>query len=264
MRIRTLWMFIGLMVMPGTAVAQWTDCPGTYAGTNCNDPGWTVCSMSGTDITCDFAATSTRNLIYVVTESSVAYAYGTYDVTGTPVDFCCQFNSSTNVKIWGGLGADLVCLTDADVHHCSDNDGGGSQVFSGDSYISTGEGDDRIDTAVWGAHSDTVLSGSENDLVSVYDGDDFVSCGQGDDVASGGDGADAMCGDTGLDELYGNSGPDCLCHEDAVWPHGPDYSPDYVAGGTGVDEGYWYNLPSENDTDDGSISMLEECNCDCP
>jgi hypothetical protein len=255
-------MILACLALPGTALAVWTDCPGAYAGTNCNDPGWTVCSLSGPDIVCDFAATNTRNLIYVVTESSVAYAYGTYDLSGTPIDFCCQFNTFTDVKIWGGIDTDLVCLTDDNVHHCSDNDGGGTQVFSGDSYISTGEGADRIDTAVTGAHVDTVLSGSEDDLVSVYDGDDFVSCGSGDDVASGGDGADAMCGGTDADELYGNAGPDCLCHEDPGT--GPDGSPDFLAGQAGVDEGYWYTPWPDYDTDDGSITMLEECDCACP
>jgi Ca2+-binding RTX toxin-like protein len=220
-------------------------------------------------------------------------------VTNTNVAFCCSFATYTDLEIYGGSGVDLICLTDASIHHCNDETGDAvADVFDSDSYIECGSGNDRVDTAVSGVHVDEVYGESGEDIIVTYNGaddidggadDDTIDCGDGPDKAFGGAGDDTIyggigadqligganndeiygqsgdddiCGSTGADTLYGGANDDCICHNESGQVS--DGVSDYLEGSTGADQGFWWPGTPDFDTDDGSITLLETCTCDCP
>ena len=210
----TLIIAVGLIVIPSTSHAQaWTDCPGAYSGALCDDPGYYVCDNDGSTVTCTLTANDDE--IYVVAENGSPWAYGTTDIGGTPVMFCCHpvalemGVAPMDLEIYAGYGHDDICLTDETRDHCTSNDTANPN-WTDQSYIFGNYGNDRINTASAGTYYDEVDGHNGNDTIRSFLGDDDINGGEGDDWLYGGGGADNIQGDAGVDNLFGDAGADTM------------------------------------------------------
>ena len=118
----------------------------------------------------------------------------------------------SDARLFGGLGNDVLTLTDANYYGSSD-----AGVAHGE------EGDDRL---TGGNGNDFLAGDSGNDELSGGGNDDMLNGGAGNDALDGGMGLDTLDGGDGDDSLLGGAGADML-------KGGPGN--DTLEGGTGLD-----------------------------
>ncbi len=221
-------------VVASPAWATWVDCPGVYAGADCDPDAYDVCAVNAGKIECDL--TDHDDEIYLVTQDGNLWAYGTVHIgEGSQEYFCCDAaelgTSVVEAEIDTRGNDDIVCLHDSDlsvnsVTICEDISGAGVQYWPEEVVVEGRDGIDLISTSPVGVHDDTVNTGDGGGYVLTWGGADTINGGAGVDYLYGGDHNDTIDGGAEDDYLYGDSGIDTIDGGDGA---------DVIHGGSGDD-----------------------------
>jgi len=215
-RLSTAATFVGCSDDPSVA-------PGgtTYDAYDCTDSSGAVCSVSGTELTCDLErGTGTAYGLGV----GVAAFHGigqSYDLAfwgqgDNGEGFCCLYHDAaealTQVELVGSSNDDVLDYRPS---------GEGSMGLYGSNALtaalSGGPGADTLDGSSRSDSGYTEFLRGQNGSDTLYGngGPDELRGGAGDDYLEGGAGADVLIAGAGSDELAGDEQADVLCTQNA-------------------------------------------------